>query len=50
MALVEESLAACRTTEAGNTVIAVPLSFELVIVSQLLIWRKENKVSMCAAG
>lgn len=35
--LIEESLAASRPAEAGNTVIAVPLSFELVIISQLLI-------------
>jgi hypothetical protein len=36
--LVEEALAASRTTQARNSVVAIPLALEFVVVGKLLIW------------
>ena len=37
-ALIEESFAAGGAAEAGDTVIAVPLTFELVVVSEFFVY------------
>ena len=36
--LVEEALAVRRAAQAGDAVVAIPFTLELVVVRELLIW------------